>query len=183
MAELSEVKKLVLGLSDREIMALLGLRSGKNKRNTDSSGRADGSWMDKQISGLNREGLSRLKELEAQLDDLMSAHHVDKRQVRYLRALKKMTLEVPPFFRETVDPKKLYNRLRAFCLTMTSPMRSLAGLSPRSLPTLERDICGRSSLSAKRAAAKQRLCGCWSKKLFRSPPRSSRSRRQMAGME
>ena len=45
MAELSEVKKLVLGLSDCEIMALLGLRSGKNKRNTDSSGRADGSWM------------------------------------------------------------------------------------------------------------------------------------------
>lgn len=45
MAELSEVKKLVLGLSDREIMALLGLRSGKNKRNTDSSGRADGSWI------------------------------------------------------------------------------------------------------------------------------------------
>lgn len=130
MAELSEVKKLVLGLSDREIMALLGLRSGKNKRNTDSSGRADGSWMDKQISGLNREGLSRLKELEAQLDDLMSAHNVDKRQVRYLRALKKMTLEVPPFFRETVDPKKLYNRLRAFCLDHDIPDEIIGRVVP-----------------------------------------------------
>ena len=32
MAELSEVKKLVLSLSDREIMALLGLQNNKNGR-------------------------------------------------------------------------------------------------------------------------------------------------------
>lgn len=33
MAELSEVKKLVLSLSDREIMALLGLQNNKNGKN------------------------------------------------------------------------------------------------------------------------------------------------------
>lgn len=130
MAELSEVKKLVLGLSDREIMTLLGLQSNKSKRSADSGGKADGCWMDRQISGLNSEGLSRLRELEAQLNDLMNAHHVDKRQVRYLRALKKMTLVVPPFFREAVDPKKLYNRLRAFCLDHDIPDEIIGRVVP-----------------------------------------------------
>lgn len=137
MAELSEVKKLVLGLSDREIMTLLGLQSNKSKRSADSGGKADGCWMDRQISGLNSEGLSRLRELEAQLNDLMNAHHVDKRQVRYLRALKKMTLVVPPFFREAVDPKKLYNRLRAFCLDHDIPDEIIGRVVPALVAYIE----------------------------------------------
>ena len=105
MAELSEVKKLVLSLSDREIMALLGLQNNMNGKNSVARLENSCRWIDKQLSGLNSEGMSRLKELETQLDDVSTAHHVDKKQVRYLRTLKKMKLEVPRFFRESVDPR------------------------------------------------------------------------------
>ena len=111
MAELSEVKKLVLSLSDREIMALLGLHYNTNGEKPVALAGNSCRWIDKQLSGLNSEGMSRLKELEAQLKDISTAHYVDKKQVRYLGALKKMKLEVPRFFRESVDPRKLYSHL------------------------------------------------------------------------
>ena len=137
MAELSEVKKLVLSLSDREIMALLGLQSNKKGKITTLSGKTTCRWTDKQIFGLNNEGLSYLRELEAQLNDISSAHHVDKKQVRYLRSLKKMKLEVPQFFRETVDPKQLYNHLKSFCLSHDIPEEIICRVVPALVTYIE----------------------------------------------
>ena len=74
--------------------------------------------------------MSHLKELEAQLDDISTAHHVDKKQVRYLRALKKMKLEVPRFFRESVDPKQLYRHLKSFCLSHDIPDEIISRVVP-----------------------------------------------------
>lgn len=136
MAELSEVKKLVLSLSDREIMALLGLQDNKNLKKTARTGTSC-RWIDKQISGLSSEGLARLKELEVQLDDISTAHHVDKKQVRYLRALKKMKLQVPRFFRESVDPKKLYGHLKSFCICHDIPDEIVSRVVPALVTYIE----------------------------------------------
>lgn len=137
MAELSEVKKLVLSLSDREIMALLGLQNNKNGKNPTTHKGTPCRWIDKPLSGLNSEGLSHLKELEAQLDDISTAHHVDKKQVRYLRALKKMKLEVPRFFRESVDPKQLYRHLKSFCLSHDIPDEIISRIVPALVTYIE----------------------------------------------
>ena len=94
-------------------------------------------WIDKPLSGLNSEGLSHLKELEAQLDDISTAHHVDKKQVRYLRALKKMKLEVPRFFRESVDPKQLYRHLKSFCLSHDIPDEIISRVVPALVTYIE----------------------------------------------
>ena len=132
-----QVKKLLLSLSDREIMALLGLQSNKKGKNPTTRVEMPCRWIDKQLSGLSSEGLSRLKELEAQLDDISAAHHVDKKQVRYLRALKKMKLKVPRFFRESVDPKQLYSRLKSFCLNHDIPDEIICRLVPALVTYIE----------------------------------------------
>ena len=137
MAELSEVKKLVLSLSDREIIALLGLQNNMNGKNSATRAGNSCRWIDKQLSGLNSEGMSRLKELEAQLDDISTAHHVDKKQVRYLRALKKMKLEVPRFFRESVDPRKLYSHLKSFCINHDIPDEIISRIVPALVTYIE----------------------------------------------
>lgn len=138
MAELSEVKKLLLSLSDREIMALLGLQgSNKNSLNLNSNNKSACRWFDRQISGLNSEGLSQLKALEAQLDDSLSAHYVDKKRVRYLQSLKKMKLKVPLFFRASLDPKQLYNRLRSFCLSHDIPDEIISRVVPALVTYIE----------------------------------------------
>ena len=137
MAELSEVKKLVLSLSDREIMALLGLQNNMNGKNSAARSEKSCRWIDKQLSGLNSEGMSRLKELETQLDDISTAHHVDKKQVRYLRTLKKMKLEVPRFFRESVDPRKLYSHLKSFCISHDIPDEIISRVVPALVTYIE----------------------------------------------
>lgn len=137
MAELSEVKKLMLKLSDSEIMALLGIQKDRIKKEPEARTGNSYRWFDKQLSGLNSEGASRLKELEAQLNDMSTAHHVDKKQVRYLHALKKMKLEVPLFFRETVDPKQLYNRLKSFCLSHDIPDEIISRVVPALVTYIE----------------------------------------------
>lgn len=107
MAEMSEVKKFVLGLSDKEIMTLLGMAE-KKKRSAKTAADASGSgkaWHEKMISGLDKNGEKHLDELKNQLRNPGSSHHVDRKQVRYLDQLKKMRLEVPPFFRDTIDPR------------------------------------------------------------------------------
>ena len=137
MAELSEVKKLVLSLSDREIMALLGLQSNANRKASATRGGDSDRWIDKQLFGLDSEGLSHLKELEAQLDDFSTARHVDKKQIRYLRALKRMKLEVPRFFREAIDPRALYNHLKSFCISHDIPDEIISRVVPALVTYIE----------------------------------------------
>ena len=140
MQELSDIKKLLLKLSDRELIELFGgqnntiLLSGKQRTNYDNQSR---SWMDKPIIGLNRDGLAHLRDLEKQLDDPSTAHHVDKKQVRYLKSLKKMKLEIPTFFRETADPKRTYNRLKLFCQSNDIPDEIISRVVPAIVTYIE----------------------------------------------
>ena len=139
MAEMSEVKKFVLGLSDKEIMTLLGMaeqkkRSAKTAADASGSGKA---WHEKMISGLDKNGEKHLDELKNQLRNPGSSHHVDRKQVRYLDQLKKMRLEVPPFFRDTIDPKAMYKHLVGFCKANDIPEEIVARVVPALISYIE----------------------------------------------
>ena len=139
MAEMSEVKKFVLGLSDKEIMTLLGMAE-KKKRSAKTAADASGSgkaWHEKMISGLDKNGEKHLDELKNQLRNPGSSHHVDKKQVRYLDQLKKMRLEVPPFFRDTIDPKAMYKHLVGFCKANDIPEEIVARVVPALISYIE----------------------------------------------
>lgn len=114
MSELSELKKMLISLSDRELMMLVESGCMKYSSFHKKTGAPDGKWFDKDICGLTQEGIKHLKELEKQLNDPMNAHNVDRKLLRYLRQLKKMKLNVPSFFRDNADPKKLFRRLKSF---------------------------------------------------------------------
>lgn len=137
MAELSKVKEMLLSLSDEEILSLLRLLADRNTLPPARAAQKTGRWMDKPLCGLDSEGMARLKELEAQLGDMSMAHHVDKKQLRYLRSLRKMKLEVPPFFRETVDPKQMYSRLKAFCVNHNIPDEIVSRVVPAFVTYIE----------------------------------------------
>lgn len=139
MAEMSEVKKFVLGLSDKEIMTLLGMaekkkRSAKTATDASGSGKA---WHEKMISGLDKNGEKHLDELKNQLRNPGSSHHVDRKQVRYLDQLKKMRLEVPSFFRDTIDPKAMYKHLVGFCKANDIPEEIVARVVPALISYIE----------------------------------------------
>lgn len=137
MSELSELKKMVLSLSDREIMTLLGLHNSSRRMDSDTHNYNNHYWGDKQLSGLDRDGLSHLKELEEQLLDESTAYHVDKKQVRYLRSLKKMRLEVPVFFRDSINPKQLYCNLKSFCINHDIPDEIICKVVPALVTYIE----------------------------------------------
>ena len=135
MAEMSEVKKFVLGLSDKEIMTLLGMAE-KKKRSAKTAADASGFgkvWHEKMISGLDKNGEKHLDELR----NLGSSHHVDRKQVRYLDQLKKMRLEVPPFFRDTIDSKAMYKHLVGFCKANDIPEEIVARVVPALISYIE----------------------------------------------
>lgn len=139
MAEMSEVKKFVLGLSDKEIMTLLGMAE-KKKRSAKTAADASGSgkaWHEKMISGLDKNGEKHLDELKNQLRNPGSSHHVDRKQARYLDQLKKMRLEVPPFFRDTIDPKAMYKHLVGFCKANDIPEEIVARVVPALISYIE----------------------------------------------
>lgn len=139
MAEMSEVKKFVLGLSDKEIMTLLGMAE-KKKRSAKTAADASGSgkaWHENMISGLDKNGEKHLDELKNQLRNPGSSHHVDRKQVRYLDQLKKMRLEVPPFFRDTIDPKAMYKHLVGFCKANDIPEEIVARVVPALISYIE----------------------------------------------
>ena len=139
MSEMSEVKKFVLGLSDKEIMTLLGMAE-KKKRSAKTAADASGSgkaWHEKMISGLDKNGEKHLDELKNQLRNPGSSHHVDRKQVRYLDQLKKMRLEVPPFFRDTIDPKAMYKHLVGFCKANDIPEEIVARVVPALISYIE----------------------------------------------
>lgn len=145
MAEMSEVKKFVLGLSDKEIMTLLGMAE-KKKRSAKTAADASGFgkvWHEKMISGLDKNGEKHLDELKNQLRNLGSSHHVDRKQVRYLDQLKKMRLEVPPFFRDTIDSKAMYKHLVGFCKANDIPEEIVARVVPALISYIETGHMGR----------------------------------------
>ena len=89
----------LLQMDDKEILAIINsgqIRTERRVSQTTTQVRESQCgmrWFDKEITGLNKEGVSHLKELSEQLSNPGSSHHVDKKQVRYLKQLKKMLLK------------------------------------------------------------------------------------------
>lgn len=136
MVEMSEVKKFVLGLSDKEIMALFGMADKKKQvvRRNPVSGSA---WYEKKLSGLDKEGEKHLEELRKQLDNPETSHRVDRKQIHYLEQLKKMHMEVPAFFRKAMEPKALYRHLVNFCKANDIPEEIVARVVPALITYIE----------------------------------------------
>lgn len=117
----------LLQMDDKEILAIVNsgqIRTERRVSQTTTQVRESQCgmrWFDKETTGLNKEGVSHLKELSEQLSNPGSSHHVDKKQVRYLKQLKKMSLSVPDMFRSKVNPRNLYRHLVAFCRTNDIP--------------------------------------------------------------
>lgn len=136
MVEMSDVKKFVLGLSDKEIMALLGILDRKKMpvRSDKVTGKL---WHEKSISGLDKSGEKHLEELKKQLSNPGTSHHVDRKQVRYLEQLKKMRLEVPPFFGNIIVPRAMYKHLVDFCKANDIPEEIVARVVPALITYIE----------------------------------------------
>ncbi|MCR5249214.1 MAG: ATP-binding protein [Lachnospiraceae bacterium] len=93
------------------------------------SGRSE-KWFDREVSGLPKEGLQLLRQLEVQMNMPGSSHNVDRKQLRYLKELRKMRLNVPSFFREGLEPRELYRRLRSFCEENDIPVEIVRQIVP-----------------------------------------------------
>lgn len=137
MSELSELKKMLISLSDRELMMLVESGCMKYSSFHKKTGAPDGKWFDKDICGLSQEGIKHLKELEKQLDDPMNAHNVDRKLLRYLRKLRKMKLNVPAFFRDNANPKTLFRRLKSFCQENDIPEEIIQCIVPALVSYIE----------------------------------------------
>ncbi|MBR1797554.1 MAG: AAA family ATPase [Clostridiales bacterium] len=95
-------------------------------------------WFDRPITGLNAEGMAKLKELEKRLNnDMFMSARVDMKQVNYLKKLKKMKLQVPSFFRNTVDPRRMYQHLRSFCINNDIPEEIITRVVPALVTYIE----------------------------------------------
>jgi DNA polymerase III delta prime subunit len=129
----------LLQRKDREILEVLRTCSSGEKRSpVPSKEKGNGKrWFDKPMTGLSKEGTARLKELSKQLADPMTRHHVDQKQVRYLKQLKKMRLTVPDAFRREADPRALYRRLVAFCRDHDIPEEIVHRVVPALVEYLE----------------------------------------------
>ena len=132
MSGLSEIKRIMLSLSDEEIIRLLGIHK---RQNDDTTIQESCKWMDKPISGLDKDGLRHLKELES--DSLGNNSHIDKKQLRYLRILKNIRMEVPPFFKEIIEPKQMYKDLKSFCLMNDIPDEIISKVIPSLINYIE----------------------------------------------
>ena len=141
MEELSEVKRLLLRLSDKDIMMLFNAanvtKSFETFKITKSNSENKSQWFDININGLSKDGLKRLKELEDEISDPVSSHHVDRKQLRYLRTLKRMKMNVPELFREKKDPKTLYKRLTDFCRHNDIPEEIVSRIVPALVSYIE----------------------------------------------
>ena len=117
-----EEREKLLQMSEQEVSAFLQTyrpRPEKTLEATESPQK--GFWFDMPLRGLSEDGKKHLKELVEQLKTPGASHHVDRKQVRYLKQLKKMQLAVPDCFRSKTDPKALYRHLIDFCKTNDIP--------------------------------------------------------------
>ena len=94
-------------------------------------------WFDKPRSGLSKEGQEHLNELTEQLHSLGGSSHVDQKQLRYLKQLRKMRLNVPEFYRSKVEPKAFYRYLVDFCKVHDIPAEIVHCVVPALVDYLE----------------------------------------------
>ena len=89
-------------------------------------------WFDRDICGLDAEGMALLQQLEEQSRKIGGSGQVDSRQLRYLKQLREMKLHVPLLFRTVNNPRVLYRRLTAFSRAHDIPEE----IVPRIVPVL-----------------------------------------------
>ena len=118
--------KLLQGMSADELRKLAALAA----QPAQPARKPDKRWFDRKICGLNKEARKRLAEVHSQLADRSASQHVDRKWLRYAEAFKKMPFKVPAFFREEVDPKKLYRHLVRFCHENDLPDEIVSSIVP-----------------------------------------------------
>lgn len=137
MAELSRLKRYINKLPDNELADIFGSYISRMHETKKIINEKSGVlWFDKNIIGLNNDGLARLEELEKQQKS-NSGRHVNERQLRYLRALKMMSMKVPDSFRDEINPKKLFVELHDFCIDNNIPEEILNRLVPSVITYIE----------------------------------------------
>lgn len=135
-----ERKRLLPGVSEKEFAELLALSDAdfiemfrliEAKEKPSSAEKPDKSvfWFDQDICGLTKEGSKLLQELESGSRGF-GGTQVNPKQIRYLKALKKMRLRVPDFFRSSINPKALYRNMVAFCEDHDIPKEIVSRLVP-----------------------------------------------------
>ena len=101
----------------------------ENIHNTEN-GDESGKWYNKKISGLSHEGMKVLSELEDKSKSLIESRNIDKRQLRYLKQLKKMRLITPNFYKKNIPPKVFYNGVKEFFLENDIPHEIISRVVP-----------------------------------------------------
>ncbi len=139
MNDISDIKKMLLQLSDNELYELLSARLSDSKL-TSPEPKVLGEknrWFNEHLSGLDKDGVKRLEELERQLKNGWN-RHVNERMVRYLRQLKNMKLKVPDFFRSSeTEPKKIFSDLTSFCNANNIPQELVSRIVPSFVTYME----------------------------------------------
>lgn len=135
MSDAKNIRKLLLSLSDEELMQFLNSMSGTAPKPVKTAKKMPKSntirWFDKDITGLDKEGLQRLEELDAEKKRSFGKH-VEEKRYHYLQMLKDMHLTVPDSFRNA-DPKTMFIDLKAFCEENDIPQEIINRVVPEFL--------------------------------------------------
>ncbi|MCR5479338.1 MAG: AAA family ATPase [Ruminococcus sp.] len=121
----SDPQKVRAYLNSNEIN---GNKKKREKKEQNAKAIEPEHWYDKDIRGLDQDGIDRLKQLES--DVRRGSSHVDRKQIMYLKTLKDLQLEVPPIFKQDLSPKELYKKLKSFCDQNDIPTESIKTLLP-----------------------------------------------------
>ena len=145
MQEMSALKQTILKMDDRQIAAILKLAS-QNSRQPPGPAPAspalpdspDTPWYDRQIAGLDKTCLDRLREDKKRL---RSGRNVDANWIRYAETFRHLTFQVPEIFRAAEKPQQMYRRLTAFCQDNDIPGEVVEVLLPSLLEYIRTGHC------------------------------------------
>ena len=148
MSDAKNIRKLLLSMSDEQLMDFLASMTNKIPKTTKAAKKIikqDSSvrWFDKELSGLDSEGLQRLEELESERKRSFGKH-VEEKRYHYLTMLRDMKLTVPDSFRD-MDPKTMFTDLKTFCEENDIPQEIISRVVPEFLNYIDtghmRPIC------------------------------------------
>lgn len=133
----------LLKMSDKEILAAIKRRPSRTEHCTPQTtnqvkeNQCSTRWFDKEISGLDKEGAAKLKELREQLANPATRHQANKKLARYLERLENMRISVPDMFRNKVHPRELYRHLVSFCRANDIPEEIVVRVIPALIEYIE----------------------------------------------
>lgn len=92
-------------------------------------------WYDKDIRGLDEDGIARLKYIEGEVR--RGSSHVDHKALMFLKILKDIRLEVPDIFKQNLSPREWYKKLKLFCYENDIPSDAIKTLIPNLIQYVE----------------------------------------------